>query len=78
VDALTTIEFLSDPHKTSPEKWETVKEWVASNREEDLHLDFKEKGRGSPSDLDESDKRNLAKALSAFANTEGGLGAVPI
>jgi hypothetical protein len=73
VDALTTIEFLSNLAVSHVDKWAVVNEWVSSKREEDLHLDFKEKGRGSLSDLDDSDKRNLSKSLSAFANTEGGL-----
>lgn len=40
---------------------------------ERLHIDFKEKQNSSNSQLDDSDKRNLAKAVSGFANSSGGV-----
>ncbi len=45
--------------------------FVADARQEDLHLDFKL--FASPPELSKDDKKNLAKALSGFANSDGGL-----
>lgn len=47
-----------------------VRRFVADEQEENLHLDFK---TILGSDLNSDDRRNLAKALSGFANSEGGL-----
>src|SRR5690348_5581309 len=46
--------------------------WVGDGRQEDLHLEFKRLtsiGRK----LSDDDKRNFAKALSGFANSDGGI-----
>ncbi len=48
---------------------EAVRQMVAEQRQEDLHLDFKTAG----ADLDREDRKNLAKAISGFANSDGGL-----
>jgi hypothetical protein len=50
---------------------ETVERWIASQRQEDLHLDFKLL-RLSP-EFPRDDRKNLAKAVSGFANSDGGL-----
>lgn len=53
--------------------WDDVQSWVDRREEESLHLDFKQKTSASQVDLDIEDRKNLAKALSGFANTEGGV-----
>jgi hypothetical protein len=47
-----------------------LKGWVDESRQEDLHLDFKLLAQ---EDIGRDDRRNFAKALSAFANSDGGL-----
>jgi hypothetical protein len=42
-------------------------------REEDLYLEFKQKQDSRNGDLGESDRKNYSKALSGFANADGGL-----
>jgi hypothetical protein len=48
---------------------EAIRNYVRSGREEGLNLDFKT----IKSPMDQDDRRNLAKALSAFANSDGGI-----
>lgn len=48
-----------------------LEEWVRTRRQEDLHLDFKL--LTSSPEFKPEDKRNLATALSGFANSDGGL-----
>ena len=48
-------------------------QWVDSGVREDLHLDFKRKSRASSATLSDDDKRNFARALSGFANSDSGL-----
>jgi hypothetical protein len=48
---------------------ETLDGWVRDKRQEDLHLDFKE----LPSGVDRDGRKNLAKAVSGFANSDGGI-----
>jgi hypothetical protein len=45
--------------------------WMTSRRQEDLHLDFKL--LAAAPDLNRDDRKNLAKATSGFANSDGGL-----
>jgi hypothetical protein len=45
--------------------------WIATRRQEDLHLDFKLLSNGA--DLSREDRKNLAKAISGFSNSDGGL-----
>lgn len=45
--------------------------WIGEGRQEDLHLDFKT--IVSPDDLSRDDRKNLATAMSGFANSDGGL-----
>jgi Putative DNA-binding domain len=52
--------------------WAELERWLEERAPEGLHLDFKEKGRESPS-FDEADLGRVAKAVSAFANVEGGV-----
>jgi len=49
---------------------EAIQEFVATGREEDLHLDFKVVGDPQ---LTRQDRRSLATALSGFANSDGGI-----
>jgi hypothetical protein len=64
--------------------WILVEEWLADKQPETLHLDFKtrafevDKTTGQRVYLDagklqDADRKNLAKTISAFANTEGGM-----
>jgi len=49
---------------------DTIRDFVKNEEAEDLHLDFKIfAGSGKFSD---EEKRSLAKALSGFANSDGG------
>jgi hypothetical protein len=47
-----------------------IRQLVADGREEDLHLDFK---LVADPNLSRDDRRNFAKAVSGFANSDGGL-----
>jgi len=49
----------------------TIEEYVTEGRDEDLHLDFKTVS--SRRGLGKDDRRNFAKAVSGFANSDGGL-----
>lgn len=49
---------------------ESIRQFVENRREEDLHLDFK--NVLDPA-LNRDDRKNLAIALSAFANSDGGI-----
>ena len=49
---------------------ETIRAYVETGREEDLHLDFKNVG---DSGLQRDDRKSLAVALSGYANSDGGL-----
>lgn len=48
---------------------DTLRSWVATKRQEDLHLDFKALSTGPTRD----DRKNFAVAVSGFANSEGGI-----
>jgi len=47
-----------------------IKDWVAEGKEETVHLDFKLVRNPS---MSRDDRKNLAVALSGFANSEGGI-----
>lgn len=49
---------------------ETLQEWVTENRIEDLHIEFKEIRN---IDLTSDDRKNFAKAISGFANSDSGI-----
>jgi hypothetical protein len=53
-------------------RWEILEKWVADKTEETLHLEFKH-AEAQNCEPTASDIKNLAKGLSGFANTEGGL-----
>src|SRR5215469_3108637 len=46
---------------------------VPNQIEEDVYLDFKRKTHENTSELEDPDKGNLARAISGFANTDGGI-----
>lgn len=48
----------------------TIRQAIAEHRVEDLHLDFKTLRNSS---FDRDDRRNLATAMSGFANSDGGV-----
>jgi hypothetical protein len=52
--------------------WGEVQRWLNDKEPEGLQLDFKEKGRESAV-FDDNDLGRVARALSAFANVEGGV-----
>ncbi len=45
---------------------------VRDRREEDLHLEFKQKADRRHGELDDVDKKGFSKAMSGFANADGG------
>jgi hypothetical protein len=60
--------------RLTSEKWGALEELVSGKAPETLWLDFKAKSsRGAPGHLHDDDRKNLAKTVSAFANTEGGI-----
>lgn len=51
-----------------------IEEFIADRRSEDLFLDFKRSSDdGSGNRLSNNDRKNLAKAISGFGNSEGGV-----
>lgn len=46
---------------------------ITEKTKEDLHLEFKQKRDRSHSQLEESDKFHFSRALSGFANSDGGM-----
>jgi len=59
---------LSDPQKGL----EVVQQWVNERHAEDLYLDFKQKDKADVGAANINDKRQYAKAISGFANSDGG------
>lgn len=54
--------------------WETdLEALLQARREEDLYFEFKEKADRSRPDIDDADRRGLSRALSGFANADGGV-----
>jgi hypothetical protein len=53
--------------------WECISDWVANREPESLHFDFKQKGDQAKHKLEDGDRTNIAKAISGFANGEGGV-----
>ncbi|MCS3480262.1 hypothetical protein M2212_007108 [Bradyrhizobium elkanii] len=51
--------------------WDAIEAFVRDRQEENLHLDFKTVANSELTNKD--DKRNLASAISGFANSDGGL-----
>lgn len=57
-----------------PDAWTAVVErWKADATEETNHLEFKQKTTSSKPDVEQADIVEIAKSMSAFANTDGGL-----
>jgi hypothetical protein len=54
-------------------QWAGVLAWAAEKQEESLHLEFKAKDRDNPVAMTAKDWGQLAQAMSAFANAEGGV-----
>jgi hypothetical protein len=55
-------------------EWRGLLEWVASERSESLNLEFKGRRLGAPADqLEAQDKNVLGRAMSGFANVDGGV-----
>ncbi len=52
---------------------EWIKKTVDCKIEEDLYLEFKQKSESRDSLANDDDRANLAKAISGFSNTDGGL-----
>ena len=51
-----------------------IEEFIADRRSEDLFLDFKRSSDdGNGNRLSNNDRKNLAKAISGFGNSEGGV-----
>jgi hypothetical protein len=51
----------------------TLEEFVRERREENLYLEFKQKADRRTGDLIDSDRRSFSKAISGFANGDGGV-----
>lgn len=47
--------------------------FVRDQREEDLHLEFKQKADRRHGNLDDGDRKAFSKAMSGFANADGGI-----
>jgi len=50
-----------------------IRQWIAQHEAEDLYLDFKQKTNPNSGVPSQADVANYSKALSGFANSEGGL-----
>lgn len=50
-----------------------VSSWTDEGYHEDLHLDFKRKSKASSPTPNDDDRRNFSRALSGFANSDGGI-----
>lgn len=50
-----------------------IKRFIENKQEENLFLDFKEKSDNTYAGIQNDDKKNFAKALSAFSNSVGGV-----
>lgn len=62
----------SDPNSSSI-ALDWIEKAIERQAEEGLYLDFKQKSDRRAPALNDDDKANLAKAISGFANTDGGL-----
>jgi schlafen family protein len=65
--------FIAQLDSAGDSGFELVESFATEARAEDLYLDFKEKEDASLAELSPGDKRHLAKAISGFAHSEGGL-----
>jgi hypothetical protein len=61
-------------HKLLDDKEPAIDDFIASRKAEELYLDFKRSStNGSGTKLDQNNRNNLAKAISGFGNSEGGI-----
>ena len=61
-------------NKILAEKETAIYEFIRSRKAEELFLDFKRSSdNGSGNKLSQNDRNNLAKAISGFGNSEGGI-----
>ena len=51
----------------------SLSQLIAESVKEDLHLEFKTKKDSSQGHMDDSDRRQFSRALSGFANSDGGI-----
>lgn len=66
-------DFVKELESQGKNSYKLIERFVDISKAEDLHVDFKRKANPKSSVLEAEDKRNLAKALSGFAHSEGGL-----
>ena len=50
-----------------------VSSWTDEGYHEDLHIDFKRKSKAASATPNDDDRRNFSRALSGFANSDGGV-----
>ncbi|MBI3923591.1 MAG: ATP-binding protein [Armatimonadetes bacterium] len=62
-----------DQHDNPRHALDWIEKTVERKAEEGLYLDFKQKSVNREPALNDNDKANLAKAISGFANSDGGL-----
>lgn len=65
--------FIEQLGEAGDKAFELIEGFVKESRAEDLYLDFKEKEDRTKAALSINDERNLNKALSGFANSDGGV-----
>jgi hypothetical protein len=53
--------------------WDAIEEWLLSHECESVHLEFKKKVDPTTTGLDDHDRAELARTISGFANTSGGI-----
>lgn len=71
LERLLTI-WGSDSNESTPAlTW--IRGTIENRVEEGLYVDFKQKSDRQEPGLNNDDRANLAKAISGFANTDGGL-----
>jgi hypothetical protein len=73
MDEIGYPEMTRDEILKSEEARHVVNEWIANEQHEDLYLDFTRKKDPLKGALDADDRRAFGKALSGFANSDGGL-----
>ncbi len=71
----TWADYLVEQLETRDEerRCDLIHDFVQQGRAEDVYLDFIVKSDASKASLDNDDRRNLAKAISGFAHSDGGI-----
>lgn len=67
----TPVQVLEEAYVNG--EWNHIQDLVKRGETESLHLDFKQKENPAKGPAGTADKKNLSKALSGFANADGGL-----